>query len=140
MNAFCDWLTKTERAAGSLPAGLIYRLPTEAEWAYACRGGRRDSSYYWWGNDLNDAKGRLKISAIDFLPGEGVDLEILGRTVDRVVEQWEMPSTWGWDFPWLAMAAARVGKPHDAVDALLMDVGKNEYSLCGINKGGPAAT
>ena len=70
MKAFCAWLTKKEKAAGSLPDGLIFRLPTEAEWAYACRGGRRDSSYYWWGNDLNDAKGRLNISAIDFLPGK----------------------------------------------------------------------
>jgi hypothetical protein len=75
-----------------------------------------------------------------FLPNEGVDLEILGHTVDKVFKQWDMPSTWGWDFPWLAMAASRVGKPHDAVDALLMDIGKNAYSLCGINKGGPAAT
>jgi formylglycine-generating enzyme len=68
MKAFCAWLTEKERNAGSLSDGLIYRLPTEAEWAYACRGGRDDSSYFWWGNDLNEAKGRLNISAIDFLP------------------------------------------------------------------------
>ncbi|MCF6284463.1 MAG: formylglycine-generating enzyme family protein [Candidatus Hydrogenedentes bacterium] len=70
MNAFCAWLTKKEQDAGSLPDHLVYRLPTEAEWAYACRGGRSDSSYYWWGNDLSDAKGRLNISGMDFLPGE----------------------------------------------------------------------
>ncbi|HQS04080.1 MAG TPA: SUMF1/EgtB/PvdO family nonheme iron enzyme [Daejeonella sp.] len=66
--AFCEWLTKRERAAGRLPKGLEYRLPTEAEWEYGARGGR-ESTYFWWGNDLSDGEGRLNISAIDFLPG-----------------------------------------------------------------------
>ena len=69
MKSLCAWLTKNAKRSGSLPDGLVVRLPTEAEWAYACRGGRDDACYFWWGNDLNDAKGRLNISAIDFLPG-----------------------------------------------------------------------
>ncbi len=66
--AFCRWLTRREREAGRLPRGLVYRLPTDAEWEYACRGGR-ENTIFWWGNSLEDGEGRLNINGADLLPG-----------------------------------------------------------------------
>ena len=69
MNAFCRWLTERERTAGRLTEEQEYRLPSEAEWEYGCRGGSMESHFFWWGNELEAGQGRLNISAIDFLPG-----------------------------------------------------------------------
>lgn len=49
--AYCGWLKQK--------TGKSYRLPTEAEWEKAARGGLEQSSYPW-GNEELDAEGRYR--------------------------------------------------------------------------------
>jgi hypothetical protein len=70
-------------------------------------------------------------------PIDGVDAKIARDTVAKVWTTWNWERCWGWDFPWMAMAAARTGQPALAVEALLKDSSRNQYDVQGINTGGP---
>ncbi|HEX4342512.1 MAG TPA: glycoside hydrolase family 65 [Verrucomicrobiae bacterium] len=70
-------------------------------------------------------------AALGILPGPGVDPETMRHTLDWVMKNWNWPDTWGWDYPMLAMCAARLGEPERAIDALFLDTPKNHYALNG---------
>jgi hypothetical protein len=70
-------------------------------------------------------------AAYGMLPGPGVDPETMRRTLHWIWDHWNWPQTWGWDYPMLAMCAARLGEPERAVDALLLDTTKNHYGING---------
>ncbi|KAI5884822.1 uncharacterized protein SCHCODRAFT_02645530 [Schizophyllum commune H4-8] len=49
----------------------------------------------------------------------GLDLGIAKTTAESVWSSWNISNCWGWDFPMLAMSAARLGDADKAVDWLL---------------------
>jgi hypothetical protein len=73
------------------------------------------------------------LGALGMLPGDGVDRGAMARTFDWIWDNWSWPDTWGWDYPLVAMSAARLGRPERAVDALLLDTPKNAYRANGHN-------
>lgn len=74
------------------------------------------------------------LGAYGMLPGKGmVDTALMKHTFETILEQWQWKTTWGWDYPMMAMAAARLGKPEEAINALLMEMPKNTYLVNGHN-------
>lgn len=66
-------------------------------------------------------------------PPAEFDMKRFGRTYDDIAAKWDWSSTWGWDPPVLALAAARLGRPSEAVDELLRATPKNGYLANGHN-------
>jgi hypothetical protein len=73
------------------------------------------------------------LAALGVLPGDGVDREIMRRTLHKTMKEWKWDQTWGWDYPMTAMTAARLGETGMAIDALLLKSEKNRYLPNGHN-------
>lgn len=74
------------------------------------------------------------LGAYSTLPAaNGLDTAVMKNTLQLVWDKWKWDHTWGWDFPLVAMTAARLHLPGKALDALLMPVRTNTYLVNGHN-------
>lgn len=71
------------------------------------------------------------LMAYGLIPGKA-DPETMRRTLRAVETDWDLRQTWGWDYPMVAMTAARLGEPDKAVDWLFYDAKNNKFGVSGM--------
>ena len=104
-------LTDVQKTDGSITAAKVemlaggtgYRLPTEAEWEYACRAGTKTA--FWWGNtittdqanyegrytygkDGKKEKFRAKTTPVDFFPANKWGLHDIHGNLYQWCQDW----------------------------------------------------
>ncbi len=115
---FCKWLTAK--------TGVFYRLPTEAEWEYACKKGTTDkseplSSVAWYQEDSNEKYQKTGLKTPNVL---GIH-DMLGNVSEWVLDQYsttyygESPAKNPWNKPTeLYPRVLRGGSWKDTADKL----------------------
>jgi hypothetical protein len=111
--------------------------PREAAWdrmirqiaALPQKGGKYvalESHPDTWDNPASRHDHPSFLMALGQLPGDGVDRAVMRRTLDAVLTTWDWETKiWGWDYPMIAMTAARLGEGRKAVDVILKSDGPN---------------
>lgn len=72
------------------------------------------------------------LMALGYLPGEGVDPALMARTLDETMRVWDLRQTWGWDYPMMAMTAARLHRPEQVIELLFYPGKNNQWGITGM--------
>ncbi len=70
--------------------------------------------------------------ALGLIASDRISVKAMRRTMRATEANWDLRQTWGWDFPVLAMTAARLGEPENAVDWLFADEPNNHWGASGM--------
>lgn len=74
------------------------------------------------------------LGAVGIFPqSQLIDPQVMKHTQEWIWDNWNWDKTWGWDYPMVAMNAARMGEAENAISALLMDKRTNTYLPNGHN-------
>ena len=127
--AFCKQITELERKAGRLPEGYAYRLPTEAEWEYACRAGTQGP--YNVDGDYTKLVGLRKFA---WFAGAGSSLGTRPVGKDRTPNAWGLYDMHGnvyeWCLDWYGLypSAGSTGSPQAGKEKVVRGGGFTGYT------------
>ena len=118
---YCDVLNMRER----LGSGWVYRLPTEAEWEYACRAGTTTPFHY--GQDLLSGMANFN-GRSEYIGGVGTRTNVSGTYLDRTTAVGSYaPNAFG------------LYDMHGSVDEWCLDWGGDYSTGSVVNPRGPAS-
>ncbi len=95
--AFCRKLTELARKTGELPEGWEFRLPTEAQWEYACRAGTTTATSF--GDKLSSRQANFKGKPYNGAP-EGPSLRKAAKVGSYPANTWGIHDMHGNTFEW----------------------------------------
>jgi formylglycine-generating enzyme required for sulfatase activity len=96
--AFCRTLTQRARKAGELPDGWEFRLPTEAQWEYACRAGTTTATSF--GDSLGRRQANFKGKPYNGAGDEGPPLGKAATVGSYPANRWGLHDMHGNTFEW----------------------------------------